>query len=674
MTVTEPVVGVFVRSLVRRKHLEALLGCRVVSMNSRARKDVTHIAGWGLKSSADKARDYAQRCGLNYISLEDGFLRSLLPGVSGGAAHSLIADYSGVYYDATRPSDLESLIQAAEYSSSFSEGQLQRAEQAMALLRQYRLSKYNHAPEVVLKPVGTARVLVVDQTAGDASIAFGMASAAHFEQMLRDAVRDNPEAEVLVKIHPDVIAGKKQGHLLALARSLRCTLLSDDICPWSLLDAVSRVYVVTSQLGFEALLAGKEVICYGAPFYSGWGLTQDKLILPRRQVKRSLAQVFYAAYIEYSRYVNPYTGERCELEQTIRLLAQQKEHNDKTAGRWFALGFSGYKKRFLPHFLGERSTLTFSQRLSGAVLKRLKPEDCVLAWSSQVGADLEQAVRASGAHLWRMEDGFIRSVGLGVDLVPPLSLVLDTRGIYYDATRSSDLEHLLNHHEFDEVLLKSGAELRQRLVDAGLSKYNVGRSGRLNLPSGRPVLLVPGQVETDASIRMGSPQLKRNVELLQAVRTANPDAFIIYKPHPDVVGGGRVGEIVGQPLDTLCDLEVRDLAMPDLLAQVDEVHTLTSLTGFEALLRGIPVTTYGLPFYAGWGLTRDHMNCHRRSRTLTLDQLVVATLILYPTYVDPDSGDVIDAESAVTLLTRQREQASGSSVKTYLYRMIRRRK
>jgi capsular polysaccharide export protein len=37
--------------------------------------------------------------------------------------------------------------------------------------------------------------------------------------------------------------------------------------------------------------------------------------------------------------------------------------------------------------------------------------------------------------LWRMEDGFIRSSGLGSDLLAPLSLVLDKTGIYYDASR-----------------------------------------------------------------------------------------------------------------------------------------------------------------------------------------------------------------------------------------------
>jgi capsular polysaccharide export protein len=66
---------------------------------------------------------------------------------------------------------------------------------------------------------------------------------------------------------------------------------------------------------------------------------------------------------------------------------------------------------------------------------------------------------------------------------------------------------------------------------------------------------------------------------------------------------------------------------------------LTSLTGFEALLRGCEVTCHGTPFYAGWGLTRDLGRVpDRRGRTLTLDALVAGVLILYPRYLDPVTG------------------------------------
>ena len=65
---------------------------------------------------------------------------------------------------------------------------------------------------------------------------------------------------------------------------------------------------------------------------------------------------------------------------------------------------------------------------------------------------------------------------------------------------------------------------------------------------------------------------------------------------------------------------------------------MTSLLGFEALVRGAPVTTLGAPFYAGWGLTRDlGPTPSRRTARPDLAQLVHAALIAYPRYWDPVS-------------------------------------
>ncbi|MBQ0784762.1 MAG: capsular polysaccharide biosynthesis protein, partial [Amphritea sp.] len=311
---------------------------------------VTAIAGWGLKKTSSKVRRFAINQNLPYLSLEDGFLRSLGLGVNGALQHSLIVDKSGIYYDATRTSDLEQLISSA----GFSDQELLRAKGGIELLRRYRLSKYNHAPDktILLNADKEHRVLVVDQTAGDASIEYGLADFNSFKQMLESACADNPDAEILVKIHPDVLTGKKKGHLVQLARDYGCTVIGEDISPWALFDVVEKVYVVTSQLGFEALLAGKEVFCFGVPFYAGWGLTKDLKTVPRRKKSRSLEQVFFAAYLRYCRYINPYTGVRCEFEQTLALLADQKRQRDHYEGQWFGVGFGYWKKGFVASFLG----------------------------------------------------------------------------------------------------------------------------------------------------------------------------------------------------------------------------------------------------------------------------------------------------------------------------------
>jgi capsular polysaccharide export protein len=311
----------------------------------------------------------------------------------------------------------------------------------------------------------------------------------------------------------------------------------------------------------------------------------------------------------------------------------------------YALGFSVRKRRIVRRFLTERKVCFIRD------LKAAPPDATLAVWGNP---ELE-ATQLVTRHVLRIEDGFLRSVGLGAELAEPLSLVVDARGLYYDATRPSDLEYLLEHTHFDVALLERAARLRANIVDAGITKYNVG-SGTWRRPVGvRRVVLVVGQVESDAALRHGALNLYTNIELLQAVRAQCSDAYIVYKPHPDVLAGlraqGKNTEQVGQ----FCDEIARDVAMNDILCAVDEVHVLTSLAGFEALLRGCPVTVYGQPFYAGWGLTTDQVSHPRRTRRLTLDQLVAGVLILYPRYADPVGSAVISPERALEILITMRE-------------------
>lgn len=264
---------------------------------------------------------------------------------------------------------------------------------------------------------------------------------------------------------------------------------------------------------------------------------------------------------------------------------------------------------------------------------------------------------ASDVRILRLEDGFLRSVGLGADLIRPLSWVVDARGIYYDATRPSDLEHLLADTAFDPALIQRAARLRERIVAEGVTKYNVGVSGWQRPPGVKRVILVPGQVESDASLAYGAPNIRTNIELLQAVRQAHPGEYIVYKPHPDVMAGLRAKGAREDEALSWCDELVTGAAMGDLLIAVDEVHVLTSLAGFEALLRGKSVTCYGQPFYSGWGLTTDIVPLARRSRRLSLDELVAGVLIEYPLYLSRTSDALITPEQALDELLAWRVKA-----------------
>lgn len=250
----------------------------------------------------------------------------------------------------------------------------------------------------------------------------------------------------------------------------------------------------------------------------------------------------------------------------------------------------------------------------------------------------------------RVEDGFLRSRGLGADLVPPMSLVLDDLGIYYDPTQESRLERLIAASpDLAQSEIRRAERLIARLARAGLSKYNLERGA---LPQGLPAerrILVPGQVEDDASILTGTERLRTNRALLKAARAANPSAVILYKPHPDVESGLRPGAI--PEAAEIADAVLDNTGAIAALETVDEVWTLTSLLGFEALLRGKSVTCLGTPFYAGWGLTDDRaMPSPRRRARPTLAQLAHAVLIDYPRYHDPATGLACPVEVVVDRL------------------------
>ena len=656
---------VFSCTLSRISHLYVFLGIPVWLLGKRREGESSAVIGWGHKPTADKARDYAAKHNLPYIALEDGFLRSLDLGCKGAQPLSLVVDHTGIYYDATEPSDLENLLNGSGWES---EEQLQSAQHAIEAIKRHDLSKYNHAPRAAERLLGDAscpRVLVLDQTKGDTSVTLGRADAESFTAMLDDAQMRFPTARLFVKTHPDVLAGKKQGYLTEAAKRRGIAIIAQDVSPLSLLAQADVVYTVTSQMGFEALLLAKEVHCFGMPFYAGWGVTHDRLTCPRRIKRRTVEEIFAAAYMLYARYVNPVTAKRCDIHETIRLLAAQRFQNERNKGFHACVGFSRWKR---PHARAFLQSTTGTIRFFSDWWKAIKWAQAnggdVVVWASKCTIGLESSCQTMGVRLIRMEDGFIRSVGLGSDFNWPYSLVLDEKGIYYDPSRPSGLEDILNtlpKHPERAELCSRASTLRGFIVEKGITKYNTGVDAvtRGDFSAKGRLLLVPGQVEDDASVRLGGCGLFSNVDLLKAVRERHPDAFIIYKPHPDVESRNRKGRIPDGEALRYADRVVRNVRMDVLLGIVDEVHTLTSLTGFEALLRGIEVHTYGGPFYAGWGLTHDRVDFPRRKARLSLEELIAGTLILYPSYYDWQTKGFCTPEDICYRLTQPKGQKRG---------------
>ncbi|MGV3570687.1 MAG: capsular polysaccharide biosynthesis protein [Ramlibacter sp.] len=650
----------------RQPMLARVLGAelRTAAPGSRLPAGST-IIGWGRKRSGRRAVRIARAQGVGFRLLEDGFLRSFGPGRR-FAPLSLVADDVGIYYDSTAPSALENLLNADRDLLAGIGADVDRARE---LILRHRLSKYNAAPDwddvLAGRPLpgaaGAPRVLVVDQTAGDLSVALGGADASTFQAMLAAARAENPGATVFVKTHPEVSSGHKAGYLTAVANDEHTVVLREAISPLSLVERMDRVYVVSSTMGFEALLAGKPVTCFGLPWYAGWGATDDRQACPRRTRRRSVRELFAAGYFHYPRYLDPVTRARGTIFHAIDWLVRQREMAARTPCRLIGVGFRRWKAANLQPMLAlDGSRVTFVA--STAEAQRLQPRrgDSLFHWGATPPAGLAELAEASGAAQVRMEDGYVRSVGLGSDLIRPHSLVLDTRGIYFDPSRPSDLEHLLKTAVFTPDELHRAREARAFIVANGVTKYNLEPRARAAWPSqGRRVLLVPGQVEDDASIRLGCTDVRTNLGLLQAARRACPDAYIVYKPHPDVMSGNRVGQLGLAAVGRLADHIEANLSVVSCIDACDEVHTMTSLTGFDALLRGKVVVVYGQPFYAGWGLTRDvvvtGVALARRGRKLTLDELVAGALLRYPFYWDWELNGYATCESVLRRIVERRQ-------------------
>lgn len=414
-------------------------------------------------------------------------------------------------------------------------------------------------------------------------------------------------------------------------------VLGADCDPWHLAAQARRIHAGAGQdIALIAGILGTEVQVHGAGPYAA--VVAD--------LRAAAAQALGGW-----RYVCPFTGEDICTEHAVAQLGAWRRLIDRNRSIDAVLGVAGWKRATVDSLLwAGAGPVPHARRLpqgAGA-------DTAVLAWKSRSPArELVRAVEA-GVRLGEIEDGFIRSVGLGANCVPPLSAVVDWRGIYFDPAQQSDLEWLLEHAAIDAALAERAAALRGRIVSGAISKYGGGESVLDLPPTARRRVLVTGQVEDDRSIISGGQSLT-NLAVLRAARALEPDAWIVYKPHPDVIAGHRKGHVADRDVRQYADAIESSASIATLIDAVDAVHVITSLAGFEALLRGKQVTTHGMPFYAGWGLTRDIAPVPaRRTRQRTLDELVAATLLLYPRYVDPVTGLPCPAEVLVDRLETNR--------------------
>ena len=282
--------------------------------------------GWGRKRTGLFALWCYHKFGGHLSLYEDGFIRSMGLGVEGSPSFCVVEDDVGIYYDATVASKLENILNMYDFKSD--KRLLSSASNAMNLIRQHHISKYNNASDVSSTYFNNdckSKVLIIAQTSGDASLEYGLAKAVTTKEMIADASRENPNSSLYIKIHPDVLSGKKSSDITLSEIPKECIVLDEDVNPISLLKYFNKVYTKTSGMGMEALILGIEVHCYGMPYYSGWGLTKDKQKCIRRVRKLSVEELFAGAYMLYTKYYNPYTKQPADIFETIDEIIKQKK-------------------------------------------------------------------------------------------------------------------------------------------------------------------------------------------------------------------------------------------------------------------------------------------------------------------------------------------------------------
>ena len=616
--------------------------------------------GWGRKESGKKAIELSTKFNGKFKLLEDGFIRSVGLGVDGAKLLSIVEDDIGIYYDATSQSRLEKILSEHKFDNEL----IQESKWCIDFITTHNISKYNNAPNISKNLIqkyeleNSNNILIIAQTDGDASLVYGLGDKFSTIDMIDAAIKENPNSNILLKIHPDVLSGKKKSDINISNLDSKIKIIAEDINPISLLKHINKVYTKTSGMGFEALMCGCECVCFGMPFYAGWGLSDDRVQAPlRRNRTLSIEELFAGAYILYAKYIDAYTGQNTTLKRVLPQINTLKNARlNECKKQKFLFGFSVWKRKFMRPFLGENLNYisVFSKNpLKSALKAGLDTNSLVYIWGKKEYLELQKWCDENSVNIIRVEDGFIRSVGLGSDLTRPYSLVFDDVGIYFDTTSPSRLENILNYHKFSSSELEAAKKLKDILIDSKISKYNDDKDGIISSKNGKKIALVIGQVEDDASVRIGADGMK-NIELLEQARLNSPNSHIIYKPHPDVVSGNRIGLVDIDQALKYCDEVLEGVSMPTLLDLADEIHTMTSTSGLEAILRGKRVICYGRPFWAGWGLSDDKKPQPRRYRSLSSDELVAGAYLLYPKYVHPINLKPCNASDLILALQEQR--------------------
>jgi capsular polysaccharide export protein len=284
------------------------------------------------------------------------------------------------------------------------------------------------------------------------------------------------------------------------------------------------------------------------------------------------------------------------------------------------------------------------------------PHDCVVGWGrKRTGYEAQQLASQYGSRLLLLEDGFLRSYDRD-DLA--MSVVIDDLGIYYDASGPSRLEQYIKEGVTTEQACVA-TDIVRRWQELKVSKYNSAPDYQGDLPE--RFVLVVDQVAGDESIRYGQADHSTFQNMIYSALAENPGCDVVIKVHPDSYTKAKCGHYDLNKLASNPRIWIiaENCHKVSFLQRCNKIYTVTSQVGFEGLLWNKTVRCFGMPFYAGWGLTDDDQECERRQK-VPFEWLVYATLVRYPVYMDADTKESSNIFQVMEYIANKRQHGQCS--------------
>lgn len=310
---------------ITNEQLRRLLGANtLVRFNKTPKEETTRLLSgvdalvqWGKSDSAPNIvlQTTARTLGKKILYLDSGLVRVPDTVALSPLGASIIVDDQAPHYETRLPSRLEDRLQ---HGAALTPEQERYARAAVALL--YATPNSDNTPSA---SSDAPAVLIIDQSQSDPYFSRNAVTFADFETMVCDALKDWPNRTIYIYREAGDDGHLSQSRLLnAGIASEHIRFLEHTSAPHELFANTEAVYTVSSKLGFEALLSGKSVTCYGQPFYSGWGLTADKQPMARRTRQRSVLDIFHYACVDAARYADPQTDEQIDLQSFLSRMSE----------------------------------------------------------------------------------------------------------------------------------------------------------------------------------------------------------------------------------------------------------------------------------------------------------------------------------------------------------------